>query len=334
MDIPHRTCWIAGLGVLLLAGLGIASVLVGSGDLSPRDAWAVLDSTSTSAADRAIIHDLRLPRLPVALIAGAGLGAAGALTQTLTRNPLAEPGLLGVNAGAALAVSIGMLFTTSLGPAGTVLLALGGASAVGLGVLLIGGLLRGRRDTTRLVLSGAALSAVASALTSWLVVSNPRAFTQFRHWDAGAIEPRPRGLVCLALALALLAAGSVAIVQPDLDALALGDDMATSLGARPRLAWALAGGAAIVLCATSTALAGPIGFLGLVAPQIVRRLMGPRITPLLLGSAVAGACVLLAADILGRVLIPPREVAASIVCSLVGAPVFVLVARRMRLVAL
>lgn len=334
MASSRRLLAMVGLGGLALAGLGLLSLFVGSGQLSPAQVWAAVQQGQTGTSDATIVWDLRIPRLPVAVVAGAALGVAGAVTQTLTRNPLAEPGLLGVNAGAALAVAAGLLVDHALSAPAVVALAFAGACGVGIGVLWLGGALRGQHDTVRLVLSGAALSAVASSATSWLILTNPDAFTNFRHWDSGAVAGRPLDLLLLGSALAVGSCVAIAFVQRDLDALALGHDMAGALGVSPRRTWVVAGLAAMTLCAVATALVGPISFLGLVGPLLVRRWTGPRIAPLVVGSAVLSALLLLAADVLGRVVVPPREVAAAIVCSVIGAPVFVAVARRMKVVAL
>ncbi|MDO5093566.1 MAG: iron ABC transporter permease [Propionibacteriaceae bacterium] len=332
--ILNPTVKVAGCGGLLLAGLGLLSLFIGSGQVPLNEVWAVLTGTAPSQAEHAIVWKLRLNRIPVAVVAGAALGVAGALTQTLTRNPLAEPGLLGVNSGAALGVAIGYTLLASPATGVVVAFALIGAALTGGLVLIVGGVITGKRDTLRLILSGAALSAVASSGTHWLVVTNPAAFQSFRGWASGTVNLRPLPLVVVCAVLAGVAVLLVLALSRDLNALALGNDMAMSLGARPRLTWAVSGGAAVVLSGCATVLVGPIGFLGLMAPLLVRALAGPKVVPLVLGSAMFGAATLLLADVVGRVIIPPREVAAGIICALIGGPLFVTVARRMRVVRL
>lgn len=330
----HPTIKVAGLGVLLLAGLGFLSLFIGSGDVPLDEAWATVTGGEASPAGQTIVWTLRLSRIPVAIVAGAALGVAGALTQTLTRNPLAEPGLLGVNSGAALGVALSYMLFTAPATGTVVTLALCGATLAGVLVLIVGGVLSGRRDTLRLILSGAALSAVASAGTHWVVVTAPSAFEGFRGWASGAVNLRPLPLIVLCAALAIIATVVALTLSRDLNALALGNDMALSLGTHPRLTWAISGAATVILSGCATVLVGPIGFLGLVAPLLVRALAGPNIVPLVAGSALFGAATLLLADVVGRVIVPPREVAAGIVCALIGGPLFVLVARRMRVVRL
>lgn len=325
---------IVGNGGLMLVGLGCISLFVGSGEVSISEVWAVLNGDPATSAAETIVWQLRLPRIPVAIIAGAALGVAGALTQALTRNPLAEPGLLGVNAGAALGVAL--CYTVMMAPpAGLVVsVAMLGSGIAGLIVLAVGGVLTGRWDSLRLILAGAALSAVVSAVTHWLMVAQPSTFQNFRGWASGTVTSRPLTLTWLCAVLVAVALLVVLAFSGHLGALALGDDMARSMGAYPRLTWTVTGGAAIVLTGCATTLVGPIGFLGLVAPLIVRALAGPSVVMLILGSAIFGAVTLLLADVLGRVVLPPREVAAGIVCSLIGGPLFVVVAQRMRVVKL
>lgn len=330
----RRYLTLGGLGGLLLAGLSFVSLFVGSGDVPAAEVWQVLTHPDHVSAAAKIVWDLRLGRIPVALITGAALGVAGALAQTLTRNPLADPGILGVNSGAALAVALGMLASTTLSSTTIVALAMSGAAVAGVGVLLIGGVLQGRRETVRLVLSGAALSAVTSAFTGWIILTNPAAFTTFRAWESGAVSSRPTDLVLIGLVVCLIAVIALAPMVRGIDALVLGHDMAGALGVNSRRTWIITGLCAVALCGAATALTGPVAFLGLVAPLGVRWVTGPRTAPLLVGSALLGATALLAADCLGRVLVPPREVAAAIVCGLIGAPAFVMVARRLKVVTL
>ncbi len=331
---PSHLIHIVGTGGLLLVGLGFVSIFVGSGEISFNEVWAVLAGEPATSAAETIVWQMRLPRIPVAIVAGAALGVAGALTQALTRNPLAEPGLMGVNAGAALGVALCYTFMMAPPTGLVVSVAMLGSGIAGLIVLAVGGVLTGQWDSLRLILSGAALSAVVSAVTHWLIVAQPNTFQNFRGWASGTVSNRPLGLMWLCVFLVAVALLAVLSFSGHLGALALGDDMARSMGARPRLTWTVVGGAAIVLTGCATTLVGPIGFLGLVAPLIVRSLAGPSVELLIVGSAIFGAVTLLLADVLGRVVLPPREVAAGILCSLIGGPLFVVVAQRMRVVKL
>lgn len=339
LESRRRRLVAVALGAIaLLALLMTASLLVGSHTVAPGTLSRALASFDARDADQVVMRRVRIPRTAVGVIAAVALGAAGAMMQALTRNPLAEPGLLGVNSGAAAAVAITMALAASsggaLGAGATVLRAMLGAAAAGALVLALGGALAARPDPVRLVLAGAALSTVLGSVSASLVLTYPQLFSAFRFWDAGAVVQRPwsliglaAGMVGIALILALLAARS-------LDALALGDDLGRALGASPLRAWLLAGTASVILCGTATALVGPIGFVGLAAPLAARYVAGERQVIVLGLSALLAASLLLGSDIIGRILIRPDEVQASVVAAAIGAPVFIAVVRRTRLGAL
>lgn len=316
--------------VAALVALAVVSLFVGSGDVAPSAVFEVLRGRSSGSADETIVLGLRAPRIWVALLAGAALGMSGALTQTLTRNPLAEPGILGINSGAALAVVAAMSLVPDLPPVPLVVAAMLGSLVAGSVVLLLGGVWRGRHNVVRLVLSGAAFTAVTAALTNYVLVTNPQVFTQFRYWDAGAVQARPGALLVVTGLLSACAVVVLVLIGKQVNALSLGEEMAGSLGINPRRVYIAAGLCAVVLAACATSLVGPVGFLGLMAPLMVRWLTGPRIVPLMVGCALTGALVLLAADVWGRVVLPPREIQASIMCALLGGPVFVAIARKVR----
>jgi transport system permease protein len=252
------------------------------------------------------------------------------LVQALTRNPLAEPGLLGVNAGAACAVAIGLGLARSLPIAMMMLVSLVGALVSGLVVTGAAGAWRGRHDPVRIVLVGAAWSAVVSAITTVMLLSDPRIYAEFRFWDAGAVMPRPLDLVIAAAGT--LGAGLLAalLLARSMDALALGEEFAKGLGLAAGRARMLVALTCLVLCAAATALVGPVSFLGLIAPFAARLVVGPRHRSLIWFSALLGGVTLLAADVLGRVVNPPAEVQAALMCALLGAPLFIGLARARR----
>lgn len=336
MNAPSgRFRLLLAVGALLVVFAAVpASVLVGSGGIPVERVLEVLEVGAIDGPDAAIIWQQRLPRAVVALIAGAGLGAAGALTQALTRNPLAEPGTLGISSGASLVVALGIVAAPDLPMAAQLLLAVIGAAVSGVLVLIAGGVLVGRHNSLRLVLAGAALSALTQAATSYLVLGDAQAFQGFRHWHAGIVAPRPWGLAGVCGVLIVCALAVLLVLARAIDALGLGDDMGHALGARPRRTWAMAGCVTVLLASAATALVGPISFLGLAAPLAVRWATGPRTARLTVWSAVAGAAILLLGDVLGRVMLPPREVTAGVMCGLLGAPAFVVLARRAKMVAL
>ncbi|WP_434291007.1 FecCD family ABC transporter permease [Celeribacter sp. SCSIO 80788] len=282
-----------------------------------------------------IIHALRLPRTALALLAGAALGISGALMQAVTRNPLAEPGLLGINAGAAVAVLVGVSFFGLTRIDQYLWFGICGAGFAGVAVFLLG---RGHDagvDPVRLVLAGAGLSVMLGALSGIIIINAPSGvYDDFRQWGAGSVEGRG-GPVLIALTLSLILGGALALgIAPGLNALALGRDVGRALGARPVLIWSLACLAIMMLAGGATAAVGPIGFIGLVAPHIARLFSGPDYRWILPYSALIAALLLLLADILGRILVSPAEVAAGIVAAILGGPFFVLSVRRFKMMRL
>lgn len=316
----------AGLLLVLVA----LSLLIGSQPVAPTTVLDALTRFDPSDAEHVVIRTIRVPRTMVGLLAGIALGAAGALMQALTRNPLAEPGLLGINAGAGAAVAITTALVASPGPAQIVPAAMAGAAASGAAVLAVGGALAPRPDPVRLVLAGAALSVVLGSVSSALVLTYPHVFAQFRFWDAGAVVHRPWPLIAVGAALLVLALVLAAMAARALDALALGDDLGQALGASPLRAWILAGTAAVILCGTATSLAGPIAFVGLAAPLIARAVVGERQQAVIGLSALLAGSLLLVSDVIGRVVVRPSEVQASIIAAALGAPIFIAVVRSAR----
>ena len=324
------------VGGLLPVALGVAVVLsltVGAESIAPGTVWDAVVHGSTSP-DALIVRDLRVPRTVLGVVTGAALGLAGALMQTLTRNPLADPGLLGVNAGAAAAVVIGISALGVTTPSGYVWLALLGAGVASAAVYALGS--RGRANATavRMTLAGAAITAVLTAVIYGVTLVDQTAFDSYRIWSVGTLAGRP--LDVLSVIGPLLLAGMVlglALARP-LDALALGEDGGSALGAnlaRTRLLGALA---TTVLCGASTAAIGPIGFLGLAVPHLARALAGPHHRRLLPYSMLLAPTVLLTADVLGRIVARPGELQVGLVTAFLGAPILIALARRRRLVTL
>lgn len=325
---PHRFGRWHVLGIVILVMLVPASIAVGSATIPLDVVWKAVSAYDGHDQSHVIVRDIRVPRTAVAIVVGAALGAAGTLMQTVTRNPLAEPGLLGVNSGAALVVAAGLMFAPGASSGSMMLFAFLGAALAGLAALLLGGAFRQSVDPVRLVLAGVAISVVLGALTSVIVLNNAAVFSSFRFYDAGAIIDREWSLIGLAtLALALTTALCLVFAR-SLDSVALGPEFARAQGASPARTWTVASLGIVVLAGSATALAGPISFIGLAAPLLARRIVGPSVQRLLPLSMLFAADLLLAADLLGRTLMHPREVQAAIVCALVGAPLFIVIVRR------
>lgn len=318
------------LGVVLLASLA-----VGARPLTFAEIGDALVPPYTAPTDAdLIVRDLRLPRTLLGLVTGMALGLAGALIQGHTRNPLADPGILGVSAGAACAVvlAIALLDVTSAG--GYVWFALGGALGTSVLVFWLSSL--GSRGTSpvSLVLGGAAVAAFLSSITSAVVLLDQGTLDSFRFWVVGSVAGR--GLDVLGPLAPFFALGLVLAVAsaPGLNLLSLGDDVARSLGTSVALNRVVGVAALSLLAGAATAACGPIAFVGLVVPHVARAFTGPDYRWLLPCSAVLGAIMVTLCDVVGRVVARPGELQAGIVLALVGAPFFITLVRRRKLVTL
>lgn len=322
-----------GLGLgLALAALMLTALLYGPGRVGMAEAWAGLwRPGQLDEHGRMVLLQLRLPRLLAAVALGAALGLAGCLMQRLTRNPLAEPGLLGVNSGATLAIALGLSLQGTLGQLGLLLWALGGALAATLAVLLLarrGKAGRSRLSPLRLLLAGLALAATARGLMAFLLLMDQQGLDQFRFWVLASLaRVKPDSLL---LSLAPLALGLLLVLAagPRLSLLLLDDELAAGLGARPARLRAVAVLAVALLAGGAVAWVGPIAFLGFAAPYLARSLGWQAPLAQLWASAGLGALCLLAADLLGRWLFAPFEPPLSALCALAGAPLLVLAVRR------
>ncbi|HLU60052.1 MAG TPA: iron chelate uptake ABC transporter family permease subunit [Pseudonocardia sp.] len=322
---PRAAPAVAALAVIVATGL---SLLVGIQPVTPADLVAAL--ADPGAAGSAVVVHLRVPRTAAGLLAGAGLGLAGAVAQGLTRNPLAGPEVLGVNGGAAFAgvVALALVGVEPLG--GYVWFCFAGAALALAAVLAIASAGRGGATPGTIAVVGAAVSALLFSLTSAVVLRDHDLFERFRFFLVGSLARAD--LATVAQAVPFLAAGTalaLALARP-LDAAALGDDAARAVGARPALLRAVAVGAIVVLAGTATAVAGPVAFVGLVVPHAARILVGPAHVRLLPLSALLGALVLLLADVVGRVVVRPEEVQVGVTAAVLGGPVFLYLVRRRR----
>ncbi|AEM40605.1 FecCD family ABC transporter permease [Ketogulonicigenium vulgare] len=316
--------------LLVLALLGIC---LGARPIAPGDSLRALFSPDPANDLHLVVRELRLPRTLIAVMAGAALGMAGALIQAVTRNPLAEPGLLGVNAGAGVAVIIAVAFLGVKGVTAYVWFAYLGAGAAGALVFFLGRAHTSGAHPLRLVLAGAGLSVALGSLTGIIVINSPvQVLDDFRNWSAGSVEGRSLQ-VAFVLAASLAAGGLICFtLARGLNALMLGQESGRALGLNPPRIWALACVAVMLLAGGATAAAGPISFVGLVAPHLARSVGRANYGWILVFSALFGALLLLGADIIGRMIAAPDEVAAGIIAMLVGGPFFIWVARRFRMV--
>ncbi|MER7270052.1 iron ABC transporter permease [Micromonospora carbonacea] len=322
----------AGLLACALALLAsiVASLVVGALPLTPGTVLRELVAHGDSEASL-VVWEVRLPRTAIAICVGAALTLAGVLMQALTRNPLADPGLLGVNAGAAAAVVAGILAGVT-GQRGHLVLALLGAGVAAGLVTVVGGTRGpGTAEDGRLVLAGAAVGACLTGIVAGVTLLNQTAFDRYRFWAVGSLADQPLSAL-LTAAPALLAgvAVTVAVIRP-LDVLRFGDDSGAALGVSPGRTRALALAATTLLCGGATAVAGPIGFLGLAVPHAARAICGPRLGWVVAYSGLLGPILLITADVLGRLLARPGEIEVAIVMGAIGAPVFIALVRARRI---
>ena len=327
-----RVAFVAALAALVLAAL--ASVAFGS---KPMALGTVLDALfhfDDRNNDHLIVRSLRVPRTLIGIGVGAALGLAGAVMQGVTRNPLADPGILGIEAGAGLGVVIA-LHQFGIGSLnGYVWFAFAGAALASVTVYALGSAGGGGATPVKLALAGAALTAMLGSITSAILLMDVTALDRFRFWSVGSLAGRDEDI--LVQVLPYLVVGTVLALATArlLNTLALGDDMARSLGTRVRVGRAVASLSVILLCGASTAAAGPIGFVGLTVPHVARAICGPDYRRILPWSLVLGPTLLLAADVLGRVVARPGELQVGIVTAVVGTPFFIALVRRRRLAAL
>ncbi|ROT32322.1 iron ABC transporter permease [Micromonospora sp. HM5-17] len=333
---PRPTARRTAVVLALLAAVALAclaSVLIGAKHVPPGEALRAL--TGDRDGDALLVAELRFPRTLLGLLVGVALGVAGTLAQELTRNPLGDPGLLGVSAGAAVSVAagIGVLGLTS--PYQYVWFAFLGATLAGVLVYLVGGAARasarsGGASPVSLALAGAAVTALLMSLTQALVLLDIRTLDQYRFWAVGSLAGRDGALAGQLSPFVLAGLLLTAVLTPRLNALALGDDLAGSLGVRVGTTRLLGAVAVIVLTGAAVAAAGPVTFVGLVVPHLVRSFTGPDLRWLLPGSGLAGAALLLGADTLGRLLDHPGEVQAGVVTAMIGAPFLITLVKRGR----
>ncbi|MFH8362135.1 FecCD family ABC transporter permease [Streptomyces anulatus] len=326
-----RLLWLL-LSVLALAAVMVASVALGSRDVPWSDVVAALggadDTLGRAAASK------RIPRTVLAVVIGAALGLAGGVMQGVTRNPLADPGILGVNMGASLAVVTAVAFFGLTSPTGYIWVAIVGAALSALFVHTVGTLGRGGATPLKLALAGAATSAAFASLVSAVILPRNDIAGSFKLWQIGGVGgasferiAQVAPFLAVGFAVCLLSARA-------LNSLALGDELAAGLGERVAVARAVAALGAVLLCGAATAVAGPIGFVGLVVPHTCRLLVGVDHRWLLPLSAVLGAILLTAADVVGRIVARPSEIDVGIVTALIGAPFFIYIVRRQKVRAL
>ncbi|MEA9391498.1 Fe(3+)-siderophore ABC transporter permease [Acerihabitans sp. TG2] len=302
------------------------SLFIGAKAIPVDRVWLAL-TDGCGSADCVIVLDARLPRTLAGLLAGLALGLSGALMQTLTRNPLADPGILGVNAGAGFAVVIGITFFGAASIDSYLWFAFAGALAAALLVALIGALGRGRLNPIRLTLAGVALGAVLDGMASGIALLHPLVYDQLRFWQAGSLDIRNMTAVNLVIWPIMLGTALTLYLTGALNALSMGNELASALGTRVGLTQLVGLTAITLLCGSATALVGPIAFVGLMMPHIARWITGPDHRWIMPWTLVLTPVLLLGSDMIGRVIVP-GELRVSVITALVGAPVLIVLVRR------
>lgn len=330
---PWRAVGLLG-AVLVLAVVAAASLAIGAKPIDVRTVFTALIDADPTVNDHLIVHTLRVPRTVLGLLVGISLGTAGAVMQGVTRNPLADPGILGVSAGSALFVVVAIYAIGVSSALGYVWWAFAGAAVASVVVYAVGSLGREGATPIKLALAGAAVTAFLGSLTSAILVLDVTTLDQFRFWAVGSLAGRDMDVVVQLAPFMVVGVVLALAAGPALNALALGDDVARSLGQHVGAARALNAVAVVLLVGAATAAAGPIGFVGLTVPHIARALTGPDYRWVLPYSAVLAPILLLSADIIGRVVARPGELQVGIVTALIGGPFFIALVRRRRLAQL
>lgn len=325
--LPRHFTVILAAGVILLAGCVLASLMFGSRPVRFQELIDGLFYPDIDSYGASVVRK-RMSRTVFSLFCGAALGVSGALMQAVTRNPIADPSILGVNTGASLFVVGGIAFLHISTAHQYIGLALAGAVITAVFVYGIGSMGHGGPTPLKLVLAGAATSAALSSLASAIMIPRSYVMDQFRFWQVGSVGSASWDGIATFLPFLMVGMLIGLIAAPALNALALGDDAATGLGVRTgtlRIAAALAG---VLLCGATTALAGPIGFVGLLATHVMRLMLGPDLRYIIPMSAVSGAVMLTVSDVIGRLLGRPGELEVGVVTAFIGAPILILLAMK------
>jgi iron complex transport system permease protein len=316
------------LGLIGVLVITILSLRIGSLPVSNQDAWGAIFNFNPDSYEQTVVRSLRVPRTAVGLAIGASLAVAGAVMQGVTRNPLADPFILGVSSGASFALVTAIYYFQLTQATQYVWFAFAGALAASSLVFLIGSAGRNGPTPVKLALAGVVVSAALSAWTSALLLLDEETFDIVRFWLAGSVINRDMNTFFLMLPFLLGAAGGCVLLGHQLNVLSLGEETAQALGMRTGRTRLICSVLVVVITGAAVAIAGPIGFVGLAVPHMVRTFVGSDYRWILSTSFIYGAIFLVAADIVGRIVTRPAELEVGIVTALVGAPVMVFLARQ------
>ncbi|MEM7506197.1 MAG: iron ABC transporter permease [Pseudomonadota bacterium] len=320
------------LTVATLFAIAVLGLLLGYRPIDTPQVWVALSSYDARNPDHIVLAAVRFPRVVAAVLAGAALGVAGTMMQSMTRNALADPGLLGVNAGAALGAVLSIAVLGITDPGGFVWIALGGAFLATLLVFLLGG--GAQAHPVRIVLAGAAVTALSLALIRSVLLLSSRTLETYRIWVLGGFDGVSLADIDALAPFFMVGFGLAALAGFWLNAMMLGQDVARALGLRVGLIWCVAGLSIVLLCGASVAMAGPIAFVGLIVPHLARRIAGPDVVWTMLFSACFGAILLILSDLIGRLAILGGNLPAGIMSALIGGPLLIWFVRQKTMVRL
>lgn len=326
------------LGLIALAGVLAVVVLlslrIGSIGLSTSDAWDALFNYNAESYDQTVVRTLRLPRTLIGLAVGAALAIAGAMMQAVTRNPLADPSILGVNTGASVAV-VGAIFYLQLAsPEQFVWFAFFGALTASVLVYGVASAGRGGATPVKLALAGVVVTGLLSSWISALLLLDEQTLDVARFWLAGSLAGRKLDVLWIVLPFLLTGIALGLLMARQLNVMSLGEDTAKAMGLHTGRVRVLTAVAVVLMTGASVAAAGPIGFVGLAVPHLVRSFVGPDYRWILPYSLVVGPILLLSSDILGRVVVRPAELQVGVITALCGAPFLIIIARSRRVASL
>lgn len=321
------------LTIILLSLSIFASLVFGSRMISWTDLLNGLFHSEVQSHEANVVRQ-RIVRTLFCLLCGAALGVSGALMQSVTRNPIADPSILGVNTGASLFVVCGIAFLNISSANQYIWLAIAGAFITAIFVFGIGSMGSGGATPLKLVLAGAATSAILSSLVVAVMIPRTNVMDQFRFWQVGSVGSGSWDTIALFIPFLIIGIGIALFTAPALNALALGDEVAKGLGVRTGIVRIVAALGGVLLCGAATALAGPIGFIGLLATHIIRLIIGPDLRYIIPLSALSGAIILTFSDVVGRLLGSPSELEVGIVTAFIGAPILILITMKAKMRAI
>ncbi|MFS0872636.1 FecCD family ABC transporter permease [Paenibacillus xylanilyticus] len=327
LNIPKNFKTVLILCIVLLGVCVLASLVLGSRLVKWNELMDGLFHPNIDTYGANIVRK-RISRTVFSLFCGAALGVSGALMQSVTRNPIADPSILGVNTGASLFVVFGIAFLGTTTASQYIWLALVGAAITAVFVFGIGSMGRGGATPIKLVLAGAATSAALSSLVTAIMIPRSYVMDQFRFWQVGSVGSGNWGDIGTFAPFLIIGMLIAFVTAPALNAMALGDDVATGLGVRTGVLRFDAALAAVLLCGAATALAGPIGFVGLLSTHVIRLMLGPDLRFVIPMSAIAGAVILTLSDVLGRLIGSPGELEVGVVTAFIGAPILIILAMK------